>query len=231
MDSVKLLVKSSKLLEYEFAHSYADYSLFTYRKGDIYMALLVYVDDIVLPSNNTSACRELKEYLNTCFSIKDLHPLKFFLGIEVACGPKGLFFIRRKYALEIVNECGLLGVKPSPSPMEESHKLALATGTSLDDGGRYQRLIGRLIYLTITRTYLCYAVHIVSQFMQAPREEHMAAACLVLQYIKGTRDCGILLKAQGDLNIIGYCDSDWGACPLTRRSLTGYLVTFGGSPI
>ena len=142
-----------------------------------------------------------------------------------------MFLSQRKYALEIVDECGLLGAKPSDFPLEENHKLALATGPLLDDAGRYRRLLGRLIYLTITRPDLCYAVHILSQFMQAPREEHMTAACRVLRYIKGTPDCGILLHANTDLNLIGYCDSDWGACPLTRRSLTGYLVTLGGSPI
>ena len=80
-----------KLHQYDFVHSYADYSLFTYRKGDIFMALLIYVDDIVLAGNDTHACNEFKAYLHACFSIKDLGPLKYFLGIEIARGPKGLF--------------------------------------------------------------------------------------------------------------------------------------------
>ena len=78
---------SSKLCEYGFIWSYADYSLFTYRKGDIFMSVLVYVDDIVLAGNNTVTCIHFKHYLNTCFSIKDLGHLKYFLGIEVARGP------------------------------------------------------------------------------------------------------------------------------------------------
>ena len=55
------------------------------------MALLVYVDDIVLASNDSEASTDFKAYLHSYFSIKDLGPLKYFLGIEVACGPKGLF--------------------------------------------------------------------------------------------------------------------------------------------
>ena len=132
------------------------------------MALLVYVDDIVLAENDTSACNEFKAYLHDCFSIKDLGPLKYFLGIEVARGPTGLFLGQRKYTLEIVDECGLLGAKPSEFPMDENHKLALATGPLLEDAGRYRRLVGRLIYLAITRPDICYAVYILSQFMQAP---------------------------------------------------------------
>jgi len=68
---------SSKLGESAFVCSYADYS--TYRKGAIFMALPVYFDDIELTSNDTEACKQFKAYLNTCFSIKDLGPLQYFL--------------------------------------------------------------------------------------------------------------------------------------------------------
>jgi len=66
-------------------------------------------------------------YLNNCFHIKDLGPLKYFLGIEVTRNPKGLFLSQRKYALEIIDECGLLGAKPIDFPLETNHKLALAS--------------------------------------------------------------------------------------------------------
>jgi len=115
------------------------------------MAVLVYVDDIILAGNDTHACTQFKAYLDNYFSIKDLGPLKYFLGIEVARGPKGLFLSQRKYALEIVDECGLLGSKPHDFPIEENHKLALATGSTLTDVGRYRSLVGQLIYLTNTR--------------------------------------------------------------------------------
>jgi len=67
---------SSTLREYGFVRSYADYFLFICRKGEIFIALLVYVDNIVLAGNNTHACEEFKNYLHACFSIKDLGPLK-----------------------------------------------------------------------------------------------------------------------------------------------------------
>ena len=97
------------------------------------MALLVYVNDIILASNNTQASTVFKAYLQACFSIKDLEPLKYFLGIEVARGPKGMFLCQQKYALEIIDECGLLGSKPVEFPIETNHKLALAQGKLLHD--------------------------------------------------------------------------------------------------
>jgi len=165
-----------KLCEYGFVRTYADYSLFIYRQHDVFMGLLVYVDDIVLASNNAAASQKFKAYLHACFSIKDLGPLKYFLGIEIARGPEGMFLCQRKYALDIIEECGLLGAKSANFPIEENHKLALANGWELHDATRYRRLVGRLIYLTITRPELTYVVHVLSQFMQSPRDEHMDAA-------------------------------------------------------
>jgi len=71
--------------------------------------------------------------LNACFRIEDLVHLKYFLDIEVARGPRGLFLCKRKYALKIVEECGILGDKSIDFPMEENHRLALAKGKQLDD--------------------------------------------------------------------------------------------------
>jgi len=98
----------------------------------------------MLAGSDSHSCNEFKRYLDTCFSIKDLGPLKFFLGIEVARGQNGLFLSQRKYALEILHEFGLSGVKPSEFPMEANHKLALAVGNPLVDAGQYHPLIGQL---------------------------------------------------------------------------------------
>ncbi|KAK3009464.1 hypothetical protein RJ639_013410 [Escallonia herrerae] len=182
--------------------SHADHTLFTYRKGDVFLYVLVYVDDLILAGNNSTACSSFKKYLNDCFKLKDLEPLKYFLGIEAARGPCGLFLSQRKYALDILSE-----------------------------SGPYRRLIGRLGYLTITRPDICYAVHVLSQFMQSPRSQHWDAALLVLRYLKAAPGQGLFLPADSPLQIYVFCDSDWASCPLTRRSVTGYFVSLGNSPI
>ena len=126
------------------------------------------------------------------------------------------FFCQCKYAFEIVEESGLLGSKPLDFPMKENHKLAVAQGPLLDYPSQYRQLVGRLIYLTITRLELCYAIHVLSQVMQDPREEQMAAAHCILRYLKGTPGYGILLRSNYDMQVQAFCDADWGACPLTR---------------
>jgi len=87
------------------------------------------------------------------------------------------------------------------------------------------------MYLTTTGPDLTYVVHILSRFMQAPRLEHMDVARRVLRYLKGTAGQGILLKANSNLQLVRYCDSDWGICPVSCKLLLSYFVMLGGSPI
>ncbi|KAK3002579.1 hypothetical protein RJ639_020329 [Escallonia herrerae] len=211
--------------------SHADHTFFTYRKGDVFLYVLVYVDDSILTGNNSTACSSFKKYLNNCFKLKDLGPLKYFLGIEATHGPRGLFLSQRKYALDILSEFGLSASKPDAFPMEQNHSLALAGGPLLSNPGPYRRLIGRLVYLTITRPDICYAVHVLSQFMQSPCSQHRDAALRVLRYLKAAPGQGLFLPADSPLQIYAFSDSDWASYPLTRRSVTGYFVSLGNSPI
>ncbi|RVW46987.1 Retrovirus-related Pol polyprotein from transposon TNT 1-94 [Vitis vinifera] len=216
---------------YGFLQSYSDYSLFTYTKGNVQINVLVYVDDLIISGNDSAALKTFKAYLSDCFKMKDLGVLKYFLRIEVARSSAGLFLCQRKYTLDIVSEAGLLGAKPCGFPIEQNHRLGLAKGELLSNPESYRRLVGRLIYLAVTRPDLAYSVHILSQFMQDPRIEHWEAALRVVRYLKGTPGQGILLRADSDLSLQGWCDSDWAACPVTRRSLSGWLVFLGQSPI
>lgn len=163
--------------------------------------------------------------------MKDLGKLKYFLGIEVGRGEEGFMLSQRKYALDLIADVGLLGSKPVATPMEQHHKLALDTSGFITNAEKYRRLVGRLIYLSITRPDISYPVHILSQFMKAPREKQWDAALRVVRYLKGTAGQGILLHSGGDLSLSVYCDADWSACPVTRRSLSAYVALVGDSPV
>ncbi|XP_074266995.1 uncharacterized protein LOC141590293 [Silene latifolia] len=224
----KLTVSMKK---YGFVQSLANYSLFTLNRDGIFIAVLVYVDDMIVVSNDRKECAKFKYFLDEKFGIKDLGKLKYFLGIEVEHGKEGLFLNQRKYAVSIVEETGMKGAKTACTPIQQRHGLALARGYVLKDVMKYRRLVGRLVYLTITRPGLVYAVHILSQFMNEPRKEHWEAGLRVVRYIKRNPSKGISFKKNSEFQIKGYCDSDYASCPLTRRSLSGYFVALGGIPI
>lgn len=219
------------LTTFGFVQSYEDYSFFSLTRGDIELRVLVYVDDLLVCGNDIPTLTKFKEYLSSWFRMKDLGKAKYFLGLEIARNDEGIFLSQRKYALDIVSETGLLGSKPAYTPMEPQHRLPLDDSPLLKDPLPYRRLLGRLIYLLTTRPDLCYCVHILSQFMQAPREAHWEAALRVVRFLKRSAGQGIMLRADSDLRLTVYCDSDHASCPLSRRSLSSYIVFLGGSPI
>ena len=150
--------------------------------------------------------KALQEYLATKFEMKDLGQLKYFLGIEVARSKHGVLLSLRKYVLDLLTETGMLGCKPVETPMEMNHKLGIHPDQAPTDKGRYQRLVGRLIYLSHTRPDIAYAVSVVSQFMHASSEEHMEAVYRILRYLKSAPGKGLLFSKNGISNIEGYTE-------------------------
>ncbi|XP_074276256.1 uncharacterized protein LOC141600007 [Silene latifolia] len=218
---------TTALKDYGFQQSHSDYSLFSYSQNQVRLFILIYVDDLVIAGNDSSTVAKFKSYLGKCFHMKDLGPLKYFLGLEISRSSEGIYVNQRKYALDIISEVGLLGCKPAQTPMEQHHTLGNATGPLLENTESYRRLVVRLVYLSVTRPDLSYAVHILSRFLHQPREEHMSAALRVVKYLKGSPGQGILLRADSNLNLTGWCDSDYGGCPTSRRSVSGLLLNFG----
>ncbi|CAM8966812.1 unnamed protein product [Rhodiola kirilowii] len=218
---------SSSLVEFGFQSSLNDYSLFTLTRGSVFLILLVYVDDVIITGNSEELISEVKMFIHEKFRIKDLGQLKYFLGLEVARSTDGIFLHQRKYALELLEEHNLTDCKPAKTPMRLKHNLSMSAAVVMTDPLHYRRLVAKLIYLTITRPDLAYSVHILSQFMQHPTEEHHTAALRLLRYVKAAPAQGIYFSAISDLTLSAYCDADWAACPLTRRSITGHCVLLG----
>jgi hypothetical protein len=199
---------SSTLIDLGFVQSKADYSLFTWLQGSSFIALLVYIDDVAIASNDSHAVSSFITMLNERFKLKDLGPLKYFLGLEIAQSSTGIYVCQRKYALEILEDSGLLASKPASFPMEQNMKLSRDDGTPLSDTTSYRRLIGRLLYLTITRPDLAYFVQTLSQFMDKPRQSHLDAAHRVLRYIKHAPAQGLFFPANTEFQLKAFYDSD-----------------------
>ena len=160
--------------------------------------------------------------------MKDLGSLKYFLGIEMDLSTQGLFLNQRKYILDLLDESNMTACKPAPTPLHSKLKLDSPSPT-LADASYYQKLVGKLIYLTITRPDLTYSVSLISQFMHSPTVYHLSIVKRILRYLKGTISRGILMCKNEHFKIEGYSDSDWAGNALDRRSTTGYCTFVGGN--
>lgn len=223
---------SSTLTSLGFQTSHADHTLFIRNVKGVYVAVLVYVDDIVIASNNDEAVEKLKNDLKQSFKLRDLGPLRYFLGLEIARASHGISICQRKYILELLDETCLLACKPSTIPMDPSIKLrADSKEPLLPDPGLYRRLVGKMMYLTITRPDITFAVNKLCQFSSAPTATHLKAAYKVFHYLKGTIGKGLFYSATSDLVLKIFTDADWGSCADTRRSTSGYCMFLGSSLI
>ncbi|RVW69693.1 Retrovirus-related Pol polyprotein from transposon TNT 1-94 [Vitis vinifera] len=216
--------------EGSMAKNQADHTLFVKKSHAGKMAILiVYVDDIILSGNDMEELQNLKKYLSEEFEVKDLGNLKYFLGMEVARSRKGIVVSQRKYILDLLKETGMLGCKPIDTPMDSQKKLGIEKESTPVDRGRYQRLVGRLIYLSHTRPDIGFAVSAVSQFMHSPTEEHMEAVYRILRYLKMTPGKGLFFRKTENRDTEVYSDADWAGNIIDRRSTSGYCSFVWGN--
>ncbi|GAU47849.1 hypothetical protein TSUD_404260 [Trifolium subterraneum] len=147
--------KSMKTFGY--SQSNADHTLFLKRQQGKITAIIVYVDDMVVTGNDVEERTALQSYLSKEFEMKDLGPLKYFLGIEVSRSTEGIFLSQRKYTLDLLEETGMSACQPTDTPIEGGSKLFVEPDQVPADKGRYQR---RLMYLAHTRPDLAYALSV-----------------------------------------------------------------------
>ncbi|XP_004293174.1 PREDICTED: uncharacterized mitochondrial protein AtMg00810-like [Fragaria vesca subsp. vesca] len=146
----------------------------------------------------------------------------------MATSTKGLFLNQRKYLLDLLQEVDMSESKPRAIPLDCKFQMN-AVGESLPNIHEYQRLVGKLIYIIITRLDITFAVRIISHFMHAPTESHMLIVKKVLRYLKGSVSGGILMRKNCHNNIVGFTDADWAGNKLDRKSTTGFCTLVGGN--
>ncbi|KAK3035841.1 hypothetical protein RJ639_032978 [Escallonia herrerae] len=115
--------KSMRAFGYHQSNS--DHTLFLKKNQGKITALIVYVDDMVVTGNDPEEREALQGHLSREFKMKDLRPLKYFLGIEVSRSNKGIFLSQRKYALNLLRETGMLACQPVDTLVEEGLKLRI----------------------------------------------------------------------------------------------------------
>ena len=175
--------------KFGYKQSNSDHTLFLNKEKGRITCLIIYVDNMVITGNNEEEISNLKKLFME-FEMKDLGNLKYFLGIEVLRSKREISIDQKKYILDLLAENGMLDCKPAENPIVANHRLQTVQDGKLADKEQYQKLVGKLIYLSHTRPDISYDVGVVSRFMHLPQVPHMEAIMRILRYLKGTSSRG-----------------------------------------
>ncbi|KAL2243773.1 UNVERIFIED_CONTAM: Retrovirus-related Pol polyprotein from transposon TNT 1-94 [Sesamum indicum] len=184
-----------KLTDFGFSQSAYDHCLFTKMTDSGLVALLVYVDDIVVTAPSLELIQSVKTYLHSLFTIKDLGDARYFLGLEIACNSDGLYLAQTKYVHDIVRDTGMMSAKSASTPLPFGLKLS-----------------GDLVLYFHNRISIDDSL----------ADYCIWAALHVVRYLKGEPSKGLFFSAACSFELTAYCDADWASCTDSRRSLTGY---------
>ena len=157
---------------------------------------------------------------------------QFILVVENIKSPTTgqMFLKQRKYIEDFLEKIGLENLKPISTPWEVGMKFTKNDDTDgLTDKLKYQAAIGCLTYLmNATRPDITAAVNVLSQFVNCPNQQHWPGVKRILRYISGARDHGLVFN-RGNTKVEAFSDSDYGRCPDTYCSRSGFCVRIGNA--
>ncbi|CAN6708851.1 unnamed protein product [Malus baccata var. baccata] len=177
-----------------------------HQQAGVYLLLLIYVDDILITDNSPHQISRLIQRLGTLFSMKDLGPFHYFLGVEVKYYGTDMHLCQSKYALDLLSRTKFTEAKPISTPVSSGQKLSAHEGEPYDKPEVYRSVVGALQYLTITRPDMSYAVN------------------------QATHNHGLLYKP-GSTKLSAFSDADYAGNPDTRHSTGGFCIYLGSNLI
>ena len=148
--------------------------------------------------------------------------LRYFLVIEFAYVKDMMVLSQRKYVL-------LSGCKLKNTPIDQSPSFWDSLAEVFEDVRRYRRLIGKLIYLTVTRLDISYTVGLFSQFMYESRIVHWQGTFCVLAYVKSNHGRGLIYKKHGHLHVEFFSNFGYVGDKGDRKSTLGYCTYVDGN--
>ena len=208
--------------------------------GSKHIFLVLYVDDILLASNDIGLLHETKRFLSKKFEMKDLGDASFVLGIQVHRDrSRGILGLSQKsYIEKILKRFGMQNCKPGDTPVAKGDKFSLNQYPKNDLEVKemqkipYASAVGSLMYAQVcTRPDIAYIVGMLGRYLSNPGMDHWKAAKRVMRYLQRTKDYMLTYRRSDQLEIIGYSDSDFAGCQDSRRSTSGYIYLLAGGAI
>ena len=202
----------------------------TEQKGQILIVSL-YVDDLIVTGNCGRMILEFKDSMKRRFDMTDLGKMRYFLGVEILQREEGIYMCQRKFAREVLERFEMDLSNGVSSPIVPGTKVSKKGGGAVLDVTLYKQMIGSLMYLTVTRPDLTFAVGLASRFMENPTEAHFQVVKRILRYVRSTVEFGVMYKRGGDNELEVYTDSDYAGDLDDRRSTSGFVFLIAGGAV
>lgn len=229
----------SKLKEIGLNPITADPCVYLKRSGDGIIIVSLYVDDLIVATNDAKMFASLKSELASNFEMKDLGKLSYCLGIEFNQNKekRTISMSQPKYIRDVLKQFKMEDCKTTSTPIDTSVKLSEEmcpkTPAEKEEVSKlpYQNLVGALMWLAVsTRPDIAHAVSLLSQYNTNYGQQHWVAAKRVLRYLKGTLNYGLVYRGTGE-SLAGYADADWASNIDDRRSFTGFAFVMANAAI
>ncbi|MBW0509713.1 hypothetical protein O181_049428 [Austropuccinia psidii MF-1] len=168
------------------------------------------------------------------FQIKDVSPAELMLGIKVTHFSDYVSLDQQHFTESLLELYGMCNCNSVLTPLIPNEHLSPASPDEILEFGKlkvnFRSAVGSINYLsTATRPDLSFVVSALLQHLEKPGILHWKSFLHVLKYLKGTQDVGLTYPKNINVGVVTYTNADWGNCCVSRRLVTGFLATVGGS--
>ena len=202
--------------------------------------LVLYVDDILLATNDKGMMHGVKQFLSKNFDMKDMGEASYVIGIKIHRDrSRGILGLSQEtYINKILERFRMKDCSPSVAPIMKGDKLSLnqCPKNDLENESMknipYASVVGSLMYAQVcTRPDIAYAVGVLGRYQSNPAVDHWRAAKKVMRYLQGTKDYMLMYRQTDNLDLVGYSDADFAGCVDSRKSTSGYIFIMAGGAV
>lgn len=220
------------LVKYGFVESRADQTLYWKKDEKSFIILVIYVDDILIFSNNQSQIDEEIDNFSKEFEIRRSKSIDKFLGITIEDEGDQVRMHNEPMIIRMLKYFNMENSKPTGTPLPSNLDLEDNGSSPLPDQTPFRQIVGSLMHLANTvRPDISYSVNFLARYMHRPTDALWTACKHMLRYLKGTARLGLHFQSGGDLKMLAFSDSDWAQERPSRKSVSGNVILFAGGPV
>ena len=220
------------ITSFGFVENPMDQCIYQKVSGSKTCFLVLYVDDILLATNDKGTMHGVKQFFSKNFDMKDMDEESYVIGIKIhrdrSRGMLGLS--QETYINKVLERFRMKDCSPSVAPIMKGDKLSLNQYPKNDlekesmKNIPYASAVGSLMYAQVyTRPDIAYAVGVLGRYQSNSGMDHWRVAKKVMRNLQGTKDYMLMYRQTDSLYLVGYSDADFAGCVDSRKSTSGYI--------